>query len=124
MPVHRVVLLDDLPDSRPVRYVVDGRPVCLTKVDGVPHAICDTCPHNGASLAEGVVRDGHVTCPAHLWRFDLASGRKPGTSAVAVAVYRTHVSEEGWVEVELPEPPPVRSLRETLLAHARGEALQ
>ncbi|KXV03761.1 hypothetical protein CR51_16260 [Caballeronia megalochromosomata] len=53
---------------------VDGRSVVLFNVEGVIHAIDNSCPHNGASLANGRV-DGHVLrCPAHDLRFDLASG--------------------------------------------------
>ena len=95
--------------------------ILLTKLDGEPHAITDVCPHNGSSLSEGVIRDGCVTCPAHLWRFSLHDGEKQGTPEVRLRVYPTRLTADGWVEVEVPAAPPVRSLRETLLAHARGE---
>ena len=38
-----------------------------------------------------------------------------------IRVYPTRLTAEGWVEVEVPAAAPTRSLRETLLAHARGE---
>ncbi len=38
-----------------------------------------------------------------------------------VRVYPTRLTADGWVEVEVPILAPPRSLRETLLAHARGE---
>lgn len=37
-------------------------------------ALLNSCPHAGASLAEGHVADGEVSCPWHGWRFDLATG--------------------------------------------------
>ena len=121
MQVHRVCHLDDLHESQPTRVMLDGRAVLLTKVDGEPHAITDVCPHNGARLSDGVIRDGCVTCPSHLWRFSLADGTKQGTPDVRLLVYGTRLTADGWVEVEVPESGPTRSLRETLLAHARGE---
>ena len=38
------------------------------------HAIDDFCPHMGASLADGEVLDGVVTCPWHSWRFRIDDG--------------------------------------------------
>jgi nitrite reductase/ring-hydroxylating ferredoxin subunit len=119
--VHRVVHLDDLHESQAQRFVLDEQAILLTKLAGEPHAITDTCPHNGASLSEGVIKDGCVTCPSHLWRFSLHDGGRQGTPEVRVRVFGTRLTAEGWVEVEVPATPSVRSLRETLLAHARGE---
>jgi nitrite reductase/ring-hydroxylating ferredoxin subunit len=119
--VHRVLHLDDLHESQPHRVVLSGQPILLAKLDGEPHAITDVCPHNGSSLSEGIIRDGCVTCPAHLWRFSLHDGTRQGTPEVRLQVDGTRLTAEGWVEVEVPEAVPTRSLRETLLAHARGE---
>jgi nitrite reductase/ring-hydroxylating ferredoxin subunit len=121
MEVHRVLHLDDLSESRAHRVVLDGRAILLTKIDGEPLAVTDVCPHNGASLSEGIIRAGCVTCPSHLWRFSLRDGRRQGMPEVALLVYPTRLTADGWVEVEVPAAAPVRSLRETLLAHARGE---
>lgn len=104
-----------------MRIVLDGQPILLTKLGGEPHAISDTCPHAGASLSGGLLKDGCVTCPSHLWRFSLHDGSMQGSTTVQVPVYPTRLTADGWVEVETPVLPPPRSLRETLLAHARGE---
>lgn len=119
--VVKVIHLDELRESTPVHLDIQGWPVLLIKIAGTPHALVDTCPHNGARLSEGLVREGCITCPAHLWRFSLTTGRKQGDDAVAVRVLATRLTADNWVEVEVPEMPPTRSLRETLLAHARGE---
>ena len=49
--------------------------VLLALVDGAPFAIEDACNHAGASLAEGELRDGCVSCPMHGYRFEMRSGR-------------------------------------------------
>lgn len=119
--VVKVVHLDELQESRAVHLDVRGWPILLIKISGTPHALVDTCPHNGARLSDGLVRDGCVTCPAHLWRFSLTTGRKQGDDQVAVRVIPTRLTADNWVEIEVPEPAAPRSLRDTLLAHARGD---
>ena len=79
-------------ESKAVRWVPVGRPESLRFAPGAvvkaeDHelavfkrgdddycALLNSCPHAGASLAEGHVADGEVSCPWHGWRFDLATG--------------------------------------------------
>ncbi|MEX1365817.1 MAG: aromatic ring-hydroxylating dioxygenase subunit alpha [Nannocystaceae bacterium] len=37
---------------------------------GAVRAVADRCPHRGAALSAGKVRDGHIECPFHGFRFD------------------------------------------------------
>jgi 3-phenylpropionate/trans-cinnamate dioxygenase ferredoxin subunit len=53
---------------------VEGRPIALFHVDGAFYAIDDTCPHMGASLAEGEIDGDQVICPWHDARFSLKTG--------------------------------------------------
>jgi nitrite reductase/ring-hydroxylating ferredoxin subunit len=119
--VSRVAPLADLPEGTCRRHEDNGRTVLVTVVDGSPYAVDDACLHKGGSLSGGVIRDGSVTCPLHWWRYDLRDGRLQGGST-ALRTYACSVSDDGWVEVALPAAPAPRSLREVLLAHARGEA--
>lgn len=121
MPVERIIRLEDLHDSVPQRVESAGTALLVVRVAGSVHVLSDVCPHNGASLSGGVVRDGCVTCPAHLWRFALASGERQGRPDVRVAVHPAHVDDEGWVTVDASPAQPTQSLREVLLAHARSE---
>ncbi|MFZ9987754.1 MAG: Rieske (2Fe-2S) protein [Candidatus Nanopelagicales bacterium] len=95
--------------------------VLVAVVDGEPRAVSDSCLHKGVSLAGGVCRDGVITCPSHWWRYDLRDGSLQGTPGAGLAVYPARVSD-GIIEVQLPEVAPAMSMREMLLAHARGEA--
>jgi isorenieratene synthase len=49
----------------PVRYPVAGRDLVFWRCEGRLVAAPDACPHMGASLAEGRVRNGRVVCPWH-----------------------------------------------------------
>lgn len=100
--------------------MVDERAVCVVNYAGQWHAIADVCPHRGAALSEGHYRDGCLTCPAHLWRFSVVDGQKQGDPRTHVMVYPLRENEEG-LQVYLPARVIERSLREVLLAHARGE---
>jgi nitrite reductase (NADH) small subunit len=114
----RVLDLADLQPGQPVRVEADGRAILVALVDGVPYAMSDTCPHNGASLVEGVMRDGCITCPAHFWRFSIRDGTKQSDPRIAVPTYRCWI-EDGCIEVEVPPAEPVRSMRQVLLDAAR-----
>lgn len=119
MPFHRALPLDELVEGVATRIMVDGQAVLLALIDGVPRAVTDVCPHNGASLADGVLRGACVTCPAHLWRFSLIDGTRQGRPDVRILVFPCRVANDGWIEVDLPEAQRTTTLREALLDHAR-----
>jgi 3-phenylpropionate/trans-cinnamate dioxygenase ferredoxin subunit len=74
---------DLAPGSRMLAFV-EGRSVVLFNVEGVVHAIDNSCPHSGASLANGRL-DGHVLqCPAHGLRFDIRSGCMVGAKGLCL----------------------------------------
>ncbi len=117
---HRTIPESELGDNAAHRVLIEDQAICLARVDAQVRAISDVCPHRGASLSEGLVRDGCVTCPAHLWRFSFVDGEKQGDGRTRVETYPVRVVH-GVVEVDVPPLPPPRSLREILLAHARGQ---
>lgn len=119
--MYPVAPLADFEPDAGKRVTHNGYVVLVAVVDGVPYAVDDACLHNGASLSAGVIKDGCVTCPWHWWRFDLTNGELQGADESALRTYPCQVNDDGWVEVDIPAPAAARSLRETLLAHARGE---
>jgi nitrite reductase/ring-hydroxylating ferredoxin subunit len=52
----------------------DAEPITVYNVDGELYATADTCTHALASLAEGDLEDGEVSCPVHWARFDVRTG--------------------------------------------------
>ena len=113
----RAVPLAQLSDRAAVRAQCRGEAVCLSLADGEPVAVADVCAHRGAALSGGIVRDSILTCPGHFWRYDLRTGQclhQPER----VTSYPCRVTS-GWVDVLVPDPEPVLSMREMLLAEAR-----
>ena len=69
---------------------VDGRSVVLFNVEGTVHAIDNSCPHNGASLASGKLEGRILQCPAHGLRFDLATGCMVGGGGLCLTKLPVH----------------------------------
>ena len=66
----------DRPDGRTQwTFSHAGRSYAVFSVDGELHVTDGACPHHGGPLAEGLVRDGVVTCPWHWYSYELATGR-------------------------------------------------
>lgn len=48
--------------------------LCVTKSKGVMGVLNDICPHKGASLSKGFMKDGFIECPLHRWNFHPQTG--------------------------------------------------
>jgi NAD(P)H-dependent nitrite reductase small subunit len=97
----RVARADELPEGQGRAVVAGELRLALFNVGGEYFAIDDTCPHQGASLAEGTLHDGRVVCPLHSWVFDLRTGRCPRETHDPVRAWPTR-SVDGMVEVRVP----------------------
>jgi len=75
-----VARLDELSPGQRKLVFVDGQSVVLFNIGGTIHAIDNSCPHNGASLASGKLEGSVLQCPAHGLRFDLSKPCEPGSS--------------------------------------------
>jgi nitrite reductase (NADH) small subunit len=93
------------------------RVIAVFNLDGELHALDGRCLHRGGPLAEGLVRDGVVTCPWHWWRYDLRTGERLGAPWLRLHRYPVRV-EAGEVLVEVPPSRDPPSIREELLRHA------
>ena len=92
----------DLAPGRGRTLQAGGRALALFTDGGAFFAIDDTCPHQGASLGEGILYEGLVICPMHAWMFSLRGGACPSVPDLSVACYPTRLAGDA-VEVELPE---------------------
>jgi 3-phenylpropionate/trans-cinnamate dioxygenase ferredoxin subunit len=91
MTRHVVCAARDLPPGARKLVHLDGRPILVLNVGGDLHALLNICPHQGASLADGVLtglvespepgvyrysREGEILrCPWHGWEFDVKTGK-------------------------------------------------
>ena len=98
-----VCQVEALEEGKMQQFEAGGRKVLLARFENKYWAIAPECPHAGASLAEGVIKEGRVVCPWHNACFSLRTGELLEPPALeGVACYPTSV-EAGTVYVELSE---------------------
>jgi nitrite reductase (NADH) small subunit/3-phenylpropionate/trans-cinnamate dioxygenase ferredoxin subunit len=94
-------------EGRGRAVTVGGRRVAVFRVGERWRALQDRCPHMGASLAEGRIESGVVTCHWHGWRFELETGRgaPPARPWACARPYEVRVDgEDVWIRC--PDEPP------------------
>ena len=98
-----ICALDDLEPGRGRRVAVGQAHAAVFRApDDRVHALADSCPHAGAPLSAGALRDGVVVCTWHGWRFDPATGQCANvTWSEPVATYEVRV-EAGRVLLRAP----------------------
>jgi nitrite reductase (NADH) small subunit len=97
-----------------------GRGYAVFDVGGELHVTDGLCPHNGGPLADGLVRDGVVTCPWHWYSYELGTGRCRTAPGYELRRYRV-VHDGGQAYAVLPPAAPPRAWSQILRAHARGD---
>jgi nitrite reductase (NADH) small subunit len=95
-----------------------GRSFAVFEVSGDLVVTDGACPHKGGPLAEGLVRDGVVTCPWHWYSYELATGRCRTAADYELRRYPV-VTVGGQPHVALPAVAPARSWSQILREHAR-----
>jgi nitrite reductase (NADH) small subunit/3-phenylpropionate/trans-cinnamate dioxygenase ferredoxin subunit len=103
----KVCKVADLGDGEGKTFSVNGKLIALFRVGADFRAIDDMCPHMGASLADGWVENGIVTCPWHAWRFRLNDGAWADNPRIKIGCYAVRVSGDD-VEVAVPDAPAKR----------------
>jgi nitrite reductase/ring-hydroxylating ferredoxin subunit len=91
MTRHIVAPVGELPSGSRKALTVKGRPIVVFNLDGEFFGLLNRCPHQGASLSDGVLgglvegdepgkvrctRQGEILrCPWHGWEFDIRTGQ-------------------------------------------------
>lgn len=70
---------------------VQGKVIALFNVGGKIYALDNTCLHQGGPLGEGRLEGEVVTCPWHMWEFNVRTGEKVGEPSLRVATYPVQV---------------------------------
>ena len=106
MPEFKVASVAEVPRGQGRSVRVEDRQIALFNVDGNYYAIDDRCPHMGADLSCGVLKERTVMCTWHGWQFDLESGSCLNVEWAKVRRYPVRLEgEDIHVTVE-PDPVP------------------
>ncbi|HVA00698.1 MAG TPA: nitrite reductase small subunit NirD [Terriglobia bacterium] len=78
----------------------NGRSIALFNVNGKVYATDNACLHQGGPLAEGMLEEEVVTCPWHMWQYNVRTGESLEDSMLKVETYPVRVSGDD-IEVEI-----------------------
>jgi len=86
MVEHCIELPDPFPSGARKLAFVDGHQILIFNVAGTLHAVENSCPHAGGSLASGKLEGAMLRCPSHGLRFDV-TGKGLGNSGLQLRSY-------------------------------------
>jgi toluene monooxygenase system ferredoxin subunit len=93
---------DDLWIGEMRSVAMPGGRLLLINLEGEVRAFEDRCAHQGVPLSEGRLADGVLTCSAHEWQYDAATGRGLNPCGVALQTFPVEV-RDGAIWVDVPE---------------------
>jgi toluene monooxygenase system ferredoxin subunit len=93
MSVVRLGTLDSIWAGEMMAVSARGTKVLLVNLDGTLHAYRDRCAHRGVELSKGKLEGRVITCWAHEWQYDAATGE--GINPRGVRLQRLPVKVEG-----------------------------
>ncbi len=70
---------------------VNGKTIALYNVGGTIYATDNTCLHQGGPLGEGMLEGDVVTCPWHMWQYNVRTGENLDDKSLKLATYPVHV---------------------------------
>jgi len=87
----KVATLAELQPGSGKPVEVNGKAIALFNVGGEVFAIDNTCLHQGGPLGEGTLEGEVVTCPWHMWEYNVRTGEFVANPAIKVATYAVQV---------------------------------
>lgn len=83
---------------------VDGSAVLLVNVDGQLRAYENRCAHQGIPLSRGKLSAGVLTCSAHEWQYDAATGRCLNPCNITLRTFPLEVRDGAvWIDTHAAE---------------------
>lgn len=92
---------EELGEESARSVMVETMPFGVARHRGQLFAFDPLCPHKFSDLCAGLLEDGAIVCPTHLWAFDLHTGSCRNVPGASVATHSVR-EEDGWIVVELP----------------------
>lgn len=76
--------------------IVFNKRLCLVKGTSGIYAVDEKCPHNGASLSNGMCNErNEIVCPLHRYPFNLETGKATAGMAISLRTYPVRIQENG-----------------------------
>lgn len=88
----QVAKISDVPNFGKKNVTVSGQEILLINSKGVIFAVENECPHQGAPMTAAIVKDDHIACPRHGYRFMLKDGSCADHPEFTLRTYRVELS--------------------------------
>ena len=100
----KVATTDQVKPGRGFGAKLDKVFIGIYHVDGKYYAMDDVCPHMGGSLHHGFMNDCVVSCPLHMWEFDVKTGESVWPGSLSIPAYPVKVEgDDILVDVDSPQ---------------------
>lgn len=83
--------VDELPVGSTLTKRVMARRLMVVNDNGRLFGIDGDCRHMKASLADGTIKDGFLTCKKHNWKYDLNNGDCERDNQLPLKTYRVEL---------------------------------
>lgn len=118
MSDHVVVAKDELDEGGRVIAQIEGREICVFKVDGDYYAYTNWCAHQAGPVCEGkitgttdacfdediletrlsYIKENQIlNCPWHGWEYDITTGECLSRNGIKLPEYQVNVKEDNVV---------------------------
>lgn len=92
--------VNDIPARSGKRVFVEDKNVALFRTGSQVVAFLNRCPHQGAEISDGYLKDAKIYCPHHQWSFDFPGGSLSFNKEVGLISYEVRIeNEEVFVKV-------------------------
>lgn len=91
-----VAAVDEIAPGTAIKVQMGRKAAAVFNVDGSFYAVQNNCPHRGAPLFNGDIKDTTVICLDHGWNFSLTDGSTPQGPECALMCWDVKV-EDGKV---------------------------
>jgi nitrite reductase (NADH) small subunit len=88
---HKVAGTREIAPNSAKTVYANGQQIALFNLDGAFYALSDGCPHRGAPLSEGMVKEDKVYCAWHCFDFNLKTGACVAVPELCVETYQVKV---------------------------------
>lgn len=96
-----VLKTSDLPLGRARAVAAGEKKIAVYHTAEGFFASDNVCPHRGGPLGEGDLIGNEITCPWHLWGFDVRTGMCAGNAELSIATHEVCI-EGDRILVRLP----------------------
>ena len=88
IPVHSLI------PGKGLKVRIKRNDIALFRHKNKIYAVQNNCPHQGADLSDGYIKDGKIHCALHHWAFELSSGTFSFNPDMRLKTYEVRIKDD------------------------------